>query len=590
VNVLYRAILAEVEAPLQQGMSDQTMVRFKARELTVDPGARGQSSLQGATRRPIAFLFAITGLVVLIACANIANLLLARAAARATEIAVRMSLGASRRRLLAQLLTESCLLAVLGGVASLFVAHGTLRVIASLLPTSPIVGGASLALDLRPSVFLFAAALSIGTGLLFGMYPALHGTRPDLMATIRSATGRTSGSRRAARFRSSLVTGQIALSTALLIAAGLFVTSLRNVGRVALGLEPDRVVMFGVLPSLNGYDQAREYGLYERMERELGALPGVTGVSVSTVPLLTNSTSGNSVRVEGYASGPDVDVYSRVNRVGPGFFRTLGIPLIAGREFTDADREGAPKVAIVNEAFARKFGLGRDAVGKRMAIGDPAATTPLDVEIVGLSADAKYNAVKADVPALFVVPYRQHPTWGAAGFYVRTSGSVQELLRGIPEVMARLDPNLPVEVLRPLAQQAKENVYLDRMIGTLSAAFATLATLLAAVGLYGVLAYTVAQRTREIGLRMALGADAARVRGMVLGQVARMTVIGAGIGVLAALALGRTAESLLFGLEGRDPVVTIGAALILALVALAAGWVPAWRACRVEPMQALRYE
>ena len=589
VNVLYRSILAEVEAPLQARMSEETMRRFRARELTVEPGARGQSAIDGATRVPVLFLFAITALVVLIACANIANLLLARAATRATEMAVRISLGASRARLIAQLLIESGVLALLGGAASLVVAHGTLRLIDSLLPASPLVGGAALGLDLRPSVFLFAAALAIGTGVIFGMYPALHGTRNDVMEAIRSGTGRSSGSRRAARFRSSLVTGQIALSTALLIAAGLFITSLRNVARVNLGLEADRVVMFGVLPSLNGYDQAREYALYERMERELGALPGASAVSVSTVPLLTGSTSGNNVRVEGFAAGPDADVNTRVNHVGPDFLRTLGIPLLAGREFTDGDRDGTPKVAMVNQAFARKFGLGNDAVGKRMAISvDP--DVPLDIEIVGVMADAKYSGVKDVVPPMFVVPYRQQQTWGAAAFYVRTAGSVESVLRSIPELMKRIDPNLPVEILRPLAQQVRENVYLDRLIGTLSAAFAALATLLAAVGLYGVLAYTVAQRTREIGVRIALGADGARVRWMVLRQVGRMTLVGATLGAGAALVLGRTAESLLFGLGARNPVVVLGATVTLALVSFTAGWVPAWRASRVEPVQALRHE
>lgn len=589
VNVLYRSILAEVEAPLQTRLSDQTMKRFLTKQLLVEPGARGQSALDGATRVPILFLFGIPGLVVLIACANIANLLLARAATRTTEMAVRLSLGATRRRLVAQLLVESGVLALLGGAASLVVAQATLSVIGSLLPTAPLIGGTALALEIRPSVFAFAAAVSIGTAIIFGMYPALHGTRADLMESIRSGTGRSSGNRRAARFRASLVTGQIALSTALLIAAGLFVTSLRNVARVDLGLEADRVVMFGMLPSLNGYDQAREYALYERVERELAALPGVTSVAMSTVPLLTGSTSGANVRVEGFDASADADLNTRVNHVGPGFLRTLGIPLRAGREFTDADRAGGPKVALVNEAFARKFGLGRSVVGKRLAAStDPDA--PLDIEIVGLMADAKYSGVKDEVPPLLVVPYRQQDTWGAAAFYVRTAQRPEQLLRGIPEVMKRLDPNLPVEILRPLAQQARENVYLDRLIGVLSATFAGLATLLAAIGLYGVLAYTVAQRTREIGVRIALGADAARVQGMILRQVGGMTLVGAALGVAAAIVLGHTAESMLFGIGAHNPAVTIGAVMTLVIVSFAAGWLPARRASHVEPVQALRHE
>jgi predicted permease len=275
--------------------------------------------------------------------------------------------------------------------------------------------------------------------------------------------------------------------------------------------------------------------------------------------------------------------------VGPGFFRTLGIPLLAGREFTPGDAAGAPEVAVVNEAFARKFGLGRDAVGRRMA-WEGKGSGPLDMEIVGLVADTRYNGVKAAEPPIFYTPIRQDPEMGGGFVYVRTAGAPEALLRAIPGVVRTLDPDLPVVGLKPMQQQARENVYLDRMIGTLSAAFAALATLLAAVGLYGVLAYTVAQRTREIGVRMALGADARHVRGMVLRQVGRMVLAGGAVGVAGALALGRAARSLLFGLEGHDPAVVAGAAALLAAVALAAGYIPARRASRVEPTQALRYE
>jgi len=289
--------------------------------------------------------------------------------------------------------------------------------------------------------------------------------------------------------------------------------------------------------------------------------------------------------------GPDTDANSRFNEVGPGYFRTLGEPLIAGREFTAADAIGAPKVAIVNEAFAKKFNLGRDAVGKRMSNGGaPGAAPSLDTEIVGVVQNAKYSDVKQAIPPLFFRPYRQDERVGHISFYVRTASDPSELLRTIPGVIARLDPNLPIVELKTLPQQAQENVYLDRMISTLAAAFALLATVLAAIGLYGVLAYTVAQRTREIGLRMALGADGRRVRGMVLAQVGRMTIVGGLIGVAAAIGLGRYARSLLFELQAYDPAVVAVAVAALAFVALGAGYVPALRASRVDPMHALRYE
>jgi predicted permease len=292
--------------------------------------------------------------------------------------------------------------------------------------------------------------------------------------------------------------------------------------------------------------------------------------------------------VEGFQAGPDTDTESRYNEIGAGYFRTLGIPLIAGRELTRADAAGAPKVAIVNEAFAKKFNLGRDVVGKRMA--NNTGNGPLDIEIVGFVQDAKYADVKRTVPPQFFRAYRQDNTVGRITYYVRTSLDAEQLLATIPKVVARLDPDLPVDNLRTLPQQVRENIFLDRFISVLSAAFACLATLLAAIGLYGVLAYTVAQRTREIGLRMALGAAPGRVRGMILRQVSVMTLVGGLVGLAAAVGLGRLAESLLYQMQGYDPGVLIGAAVALTIVALGAGFIPAHRASQVEPMSALRYE
>jgi len=295
------------------------------------------------------------------------------------------------------------------------------------------------------------------------------------------------------------------------------------------------------------------------------------------------------VNVEGFENGPDVDSGARFNKVGPGYFRTLGVTLLAGREFTVADTEGAPKVAIVNQAFADKFGLnGRDAVGKWMSTGG--SDEELDTQIVGLVQNAKYSEVKGDVPPLFFTPYRQDFELGFLNFYARTAVPPEQVMPAIQDLIHRLDPNLPVEELKTFDQQVRENVFLDRMITTLSAAFAVLATLLAAIGLYGVLAYTVAQRTREIGVRMALGARSDNVRNMVLRQMGQMLAIGGVIGVLGGLAAGRAARSLLFGLEGFDPVVVATGTAVLAAVALLAAYVPAQRASQVDPMQALRYE
>ena len=585
LNAVYKPIINDVEAPLQEGMSEQTMSRFRAKEIAVEPGQRGQSSMHGEARIPLIFLFSITGVVLLIACANIANLLLARGANRATEMAVRLSLGASRWQIVRQLLIESVLLAFMGGIASLLVAQWTLAGITAILPPD---ASSELELTLQPSVMLFAAAMSIGTGLLFGLFPALHSTRPDLITTLRATSGQPSGARSAARFRTSLVTTQIALSMALLVSAGLFIKSLMNVSRVDLGVKIDNVVTFGISPQLNGYERARIAALFTQVEEELAALPGVTAVTASRVPLIAGSNWGNSVHVEGFESGPDIDNGSRFNQISTGYFSALGVPLLAGREFEKADGPGAPKVAIVNEAFTKKFGLGRDAVGKRMSNEGP--EDPLDIEIVGVVQNAKYSDVKAEVPPVFFLPYRQDSTVGAINFYARTAQEPEQLLRVIPAMMAKIDPNLPVEELKTMPVQVRETLTIDRMISILSAAFAAIATLLAAVGLYGVLAYTVAQRTREIGVRMALGADGGRVRGMVMRQVGWMTLIGGAIGIAAALALGRAAQSLLFELKGHDPIVVAASAVLIALVAFGAGYIPARRASQVQPMQALRYE
>jgi predicted permease len=584
LNALYHPILTDVEAPLQKGMSEKTLARFKAKTLVLESGARGQSSVHREARTPLYMLFGISAIVLLIACANIANLLLARGANRSMEMAVRLALGAGRVRVLTQLLTESVLLALMGGVASLAVARGTLALMASLLPSEVL---RTLQFELDPPVVLFAAALSVGTGFLFGMFPALHATRSDLVTSIRANAGQITGHRSAARFRATLVVVQIALSMALLTSAGLFLKSLLNVSRVDLGLNAESVVTFGISPELSGYDSTRSAGLFERVEDQLAALPGATAVTSASVPLIAGDNWGTSVRVQGFVAGPDTDTGSRYNEVGPGFFGAVGMKLLAGREFTRADSRGAPRVAVVNEAFAKKFNLGRDAVGKFMSTN---GRDTLNIQIVGLVRNAKYSEVKQEVPPVVFMPWRQNPGIGSINFYVRSSLPPSQMLGAIPVVLKRLDAGLPVEGLKTLPQQIRESVFLDRMISILSASFAALATLLAAVGLYGVLAYSVAQRTREIGVRLALGADGRRVRRMVMRQVAGMAIVGGVIGVGGALALGKSAGSLLFGLNGRDPVVFGLAGLLLGLVAMGAGYVPARRAARVEPMQALRYE
>jgi predicted permease len=584
INAVYHPIIADVEAPLQKEMSDKTMESFKAKKVLLKPGARGQSTIHREAKTPIILLFSVTGVVLLIACANIANLLLARGAGRATEMGVRLALGATRRNLVTQLLTESVMLALVGGVASLLVAQWTLSVIAALLkPEAREV----MQFSVNPAVILFSALLSVVTGIVFGLFPALHSTRGDLITVIRAGAGQIAGGRAAARSRASLVTAQIALSMGLLIMSALFLRSLMNVSRVDLGLRVESIATFDIVPVRAGYDSARSAVLLSRVAEELAALPGVTSVTEGMVPLLSGDNWGNGIKVQGYQCGPDIDCGSRYNEIGADYFKTFDVQLLAGREFTTADGPGAQRVAIVNEAFAKKFKMGTDVVGKFMGDDD---NDSLNVQIVGLVRNVKYSQVKDSVPPVYYRPWRQDRGAGSLYYYVRTTLPPEQILGTLRATMKRIDPNLPVEDLKTMSQQVKENVFLDRLISILSSAFALLATLLAGVGLYGVLSYSVTQRTREIGVRMALGADASNVRRLVMRQVGVMLLIGGVIGIAAALGLGRAARSMLFELQSHDPGAMAMSVVLLTCVALAAGFVPARRAAMVDPMHALRYD
>ena len=581
---LYRSILTEVEAPLQTGMSDQTTAQFVARALPIRDGRRGQSQMHDAVNLPLLLLLGVTAVVLLIACANISNLLLARSTGRASEMAMRLSLGASRRHLLTQLLTESCLLAFIGGAAGLVVAQWTLRFIGALLPPE---GADLFQWTLDPYAVPFTGAVSLTTGVLFGLFPAFHCTRGLLMEALKDVAGQPGGTRTAARFRNGLVVAQLALAMMLLVAAGLFLQSLTNVTRIDLGIRTNDIVTFRLSPGLNGATDAQAQALFERVQTELAAQPGVTAVTAASVAVLTGDNWGVRVMVEGFDAGPDTNRDTRFNRIGTDYFRTLGIPLLGGRTFTAADVRTARPVAIVNEAFARKFSLGHDAVGSYLGRGG--LDVELDTEIVGLVANTRYSNAKSPAPPIVYVPYRQTESVGALTFYARSTLPPGSLLRTIPPLVAELDPNLPVTRLSTLTQQIQERGFADRTTTVLSAAFAGLAMLLAAVGLYGVLAYTVGQRTREFGLRMALGADAGRLRSVVLGQVGRMMVAGGAIGLVAAFGVGRVTQSLLYGIDGLPPIVITAAVSALAAVALAAGFAPAHRASRINPMTALRH-
>jgi predicted permease len=582
----YRTILRERDAPLLNEVSDAWRERFLARGLELHPIGGGMWRGYEVARTPLTLLLAVTALVLLVACVNIANLLLAVAISDRGETAVRMALGAGRRKIVIRQLLQLGCLALLGALACVPVAIATLHIVLGLIPdaaNSPL----SASLDWR--VLVTGIGVSLGAMLLAGSVPLLQalGSRP--IAAIREQAGRSGASRLSSRLRTTLVTGQIALALTLLVVSGLFIQSLFNVAQVDLGMNIDRVVAFSISPAQNGYPDERSAALFGELEQRLNELPGVESATVSRVPLLTDSNWGNNVSVEGFDASPDTDTRSNLNVVGPRFFETLSIPLLAGRSFTPKDTQSRPRVAIVNRAFAEKFDMGEAVVGKRMARATGSGVE-LDIEIVGLVADARYSTIKDDPPPQFFVPISQMSGPGSAVFYARTKADPETVMGSIPPLVAELDPNLPVERLTTLERVSRQTITIERLMGTLASLFAGLATLLAAAGLFGVLNFSMAQRSTELGLRAALGASPAALKRMMLRHALLMAVTGTVIGTALALLLGRLSAGLLYGISPFEPLISAGAALLLLTVVLIAGWLPARRAASVQPVEALRYE
>ena len=579
----YQRLLAEADLPLLNHLNEQQKAEFSAKSLLLEDGRFGQSSVRDRSELGLIIVLAVAGLVLLVACLNVANLQLARGTQRSGQVALRAAIGAGRWRLLRELLSESLVLALLGALVAIPVAQGLLSLIADMLPASA-AATLSFRIDLRLIGFaLLAALLSV---LLFGALPARQLATTSPMEVLRQAATH-SAHPVAARFRSLLAIVQVSLSTASLILAALFTQSLHNILSSDPGMQIERVVSFALAPKRNGYSDEQAQQLFDALEQRLSKLPGVRSASTSMVPLLSGSDWSTNVSVQGFDNADPSQRNAMFNYVGSSFFDTLEITLLAGRDFANADSAERPKVAVVNRAFAEQFQLGDQVIGKRMAVGEQ---DDLDIEIVGLVETTAYNTITERNQPQFFLPRRQAPTAAQLFFLLKTDGPVEPLRQAIPGIVAEFDPALPLQHVSTLEQEVRDNHALEAMIGQLSAGFALLATVLAALGVYGVVNYALRQREREFGLRIALGAPPSRLRAQILNHSLRLFAMGALLGLLIGGLTGRGAESLLFGLSGSDPLTLLFVPLLLALIVALASWLPAWRAGRVDPMQALRHE
>lgn len=586
INPVFQSILREQVD--EMGMGDGLIRRqWLAKKIELRPAAQGLNMLSREFRKPLVFLMAMVGLLLLIGCANIANLLIARATARSREMAIRLAIGASRGSLMKQLLTESLILSLSGGVLGVGVAYAITSALLHMLPADESGGWLQASVDVN--VLLFSVAVSIAVGLVSGLIPAWQATRPDVTTALKEQSGGASSSKSHAQFRRSLVVLQFALSLLLLIAAGLMARSFVNLATHNPGFVADHLLTFDVNPRLSAYTPERAASLYRQIGEKLEALPGVRRVASAEFAPFSHTTAITNVSVEGHPFREEEDTDCGINKVSPGYFRTVGQPLLEGREFQPGDTRDAPKVAIVNEAFARYFFPGRSPLGRHLSDGS-SSSPKLDVEIVGVTRDSQYSNLREKPGRFYYIPYDQDPSYSRMIYMLRTSQDPEALAGAVRRTVAQLDPTVPVLNLKTMQVKIDESIYTDRLIAALATAFGALATLLAAMGLYGVISYMVARRTTEIGIRVAVGAGQARILLLVLREVGLLVIAGLVLGIPLARVASGYVESQLFGVQATDPVVYVTASAALVITALLAAWGPTARAARIEPLKALRYE
>ncbi|MEO8369113.1 MAG: ABC transporter permease [Candidatus Solibacter sp.] len=586
--VFTQILREELQQPQLKDLSKYNRDRFLERKVLMEPAATGYSQMRRDYATALTVLMCMVALVLLIACFNVANLMIARAVSRQKEVAVRLAVGASRQQLLRQLLIESLTLSVAGGAVGLFLSVAIIRGLLHFLPDAT-----TLMLRAEPDlrILAFNGALAIFTGIFFGLAPAVQSLQVDLWNTLKDVVGAVSRGSGSVRLRKVLVTAQVAFSFLLLVGSGLFVRTLTNLKQTNPGFQSlDNLVTFQVDPALNGYDTPRIRNFYSQLLEKIRATPGVKSAGYSMVSVLSGGEWDSTMSVEGHVNKDNEDNQAFMNGLSADYWKTMGVPLIAGRDFDDRRDTGKKfSAAMVNRKFANHFFPGQSALGKHVGFGD-GPKTKLNIEIVGVVEDTLYEGPREGVHRQVFVPFLQSDFPAGVAFYVRTSMDSKSMFNSFRAKVRELDAAMPVYDMKTLERQLDETLSTERLIAVLSAAFGVLATVLAALGLYGVMAFMVARRTKEIGLRMALGAPQKLVVWMVMRET--LVVLGAGlaVGIPATLALSKYVSTQLFGVKATDFVSAAAALVILTLVAAAAGFLPARRASTIDPIQALRYE